>query len=159
MLLSPRTLRAFPFKEDPLEKRTFTSRPVRKAVCLLCLLSGGLILFKRQINPGDLASETYQTYKDLHLRLPSTTQNTEDAFRKIRHQYEMKSPLNNDSGEWISRHGTNRYRDWGELRYSLRSLDRYAAGFTNKIQILVNSVTAEPDGTGGLRSRRSVDSK
>ncbi|RYP41351.1 hypothetical protein DL768_010514 [Monosporascus sp. mg162] len=50
--------------------------------------------------------------------------------------------------------GTNRYRDWGELRYSLRSLDRYAAGFINKIQILVNSVTAKPDGTGELRPQR-----
>ncbi|RYP41339.1 hypothetical protein DL767_001096 [Monosporascus sp. MG133] len=55
MLLSPRKLRAPPFKEDPFEKRALTSR---------------------LIEPGDLASETYQSYKDLHLRLPPTTQNT-----------------------------------------------------------------------------------
>ncbi|RYP89239.1 hypothetical protein DL769_000144 [Monosporascus sp. CRB-8-3] len=79
---------------------------------------------------------------------------SDEAFRKIRRQYELKSPLNDDAGKWISRHGTNRYRDWGELRYSLRSLDRYAARFINKIQILVNSVAAKPDGTGELQPQR-----
>ncbi|RYP07327.1 hypothetical protein DL764_002579 [Monosporascus ibericus] len=78
----------------------------------------------------------------------------DEAFKKIRHQYEL-TQLNDDAGKWISRHGTNRYRDWGELLYSLRSLDRHAAGFISKIQILINSVAAKPDGTGELRPQRS----
>jgi len=34
----------------------------------------------------------------------------------------------------------NRYRDWDELRYSIRSVEKYASSFRNKIQLLVNSV-------------------
>jgi len=37
----------------------------------------------------------------------------------------------------------NRYRDWDELRYSIRSVEKYASGFRNKIQILVNAI-ADP---------------
>ncbi|XDG00429.1 hypothetical protein ABKA04_000044 [Annulohypoxylon sp. FPYF3050] len=66
---------------------------------------------------------------------------SEDAFKDIRHSYELESPLNDREGKWISQHSINRYRDWDELRYSLRSLDVYAKGFVNKIQLLVNSVT------------------
>ncbi|KAI0597601.1 hypothetical protein F4775DRAFT_559867 [Biscogniauxia sp. FL1348] len=65
---------------------------------------------------------------------------SEEAFRDIRHVYELKSPLNDNAGKWISQHGINRYRDWDELKYSLRSLDIYAKGFVNKVQLLVNSV-------------------
>ncbi|KAI5860616.1 hypothetical protein GGS23DRAFT_606865 [Durotheca rogersii] len=65
---------------------------------------------------------------------------SEDEFKAIRHGYELDSPLNDKDGKWISRHSINRYRDWDELRYSLRSLDVYAKGFVNKIQLLVNSV-------------------
>lgn len=79
---------------------------------------------------------------------------SEEAFKESRHQYELKSPLNDKEGKWISQHSTNRYRDWGELRYSLRSLDQYAAGFINKIQILVNSVKANRDGAVELRPQR-----
>ncbi|KAI2609173.1 hypothetical protein GGR54DRAFT_643662 [Hypoxylon sp. NC1633] len=65
---------------------------------------------------------------------------SDDAFKEIRHNYEVQSPLNDRDGKWISQHSINRYRDWDELRYSLRSLDIYAKGFINKIQLLVNSV-------------------
>lgn len=54
--------------------------------------------------------------------------------------------LNDEEGKWISSHGINRYRDWDELRYSLRSLERYAAKFRNKIQIVVNSVQGTEQG-------------
>lgn len=43
----------------------------------------------------------------------------------------------------MSKHSINRYRDWDELRYSFRSLDRYAKSFINKVQLLVNSVENE----------------
>lgn len=79
---------------------------------------------------------------------------SDEAFKDIRHQYELESPLNDKGGKWISQHSTNRYRDWGELRYSLRSLDQYAAGFINKIQILVNSVAFNGGGGVGLRPQR-----
>ncbi|KAL7625974.1 hypothetical protein AAE478_002743 [Parahypoxylon ruwenzoriense] len=65
---------------------------------------------------------------------------SDDEFKEIRHSYEIDSPLNDREGKWISQHSINRYRDWDELRYSLRSLDVYAKGFINKIQLLVNSV-------------------
>ncbi|RYP43009.1 hypothetical protein DL770_011892 [Monosporascus sp. CRB-9-2] len=206
MLLSPRTLRALPFKEDPFEKRTFTFRPVRKAVCLLCLLSGGLILFKRRIKPGDLASETYQSYKDLHLRLPPTTQNTISSQWVGGGSVVPPSPPNNDLGdrereeqntfydtlpdvirmplveavrdveldgwedEWFA-HGRFDVETWGPLEEPKMDFvynwvtdqtrpsgkyntNRHAARFINKIQILVNSVTAKPDGTGEPRPQR-----
>lgn len=45
----------------------------------------------------------------------------------------------------MSEHSINRYRDWDELKYSFRSIDRYAKSFTNKIQLLVNSVQNDTD--------------
>ena len=65
---------------------------------------------------------------------------SEDDFKSIRRKYELTSPLNDEEGKWISNHSINRYRDWDELRYSFRSLDKYAKNFPNKIQLLVNSV-------------------
>jgi hypothetical protein len=65
---------------------------------------------------------------------------SEGAFQETKRPYELNSVLNDDEGKWIHSHGVNRYRDWDELRYSVRSLERYAPGFRNKIQILVNSV-------------------
>lgn len=65
---------------------------------------------------------------------------SEKEFKDIKRKYELLSPLNDEEGRWISKHSINRYRDWDELRYSFRSLDRYAKSFTNKIQLLVNSV-------------------
>lgn len=84
---------------------------------------------------------------------------SEEAFKKIRHSFEIRSPLNDPAGKWIAQHSINRYRDWDELRYSMRSLSKYAQGFINKIQILVNSVseTAEynQDGRGMILQRPS----
>lgn len=54
--------------------------------------------------------------------------------------YEVNSTLNDEEGLWLASHGTNRYREWDELRYSMRSVEKYAGSFTNRIQILVNSV-------------------
>ncbi|KAF2867465.1 hypothetical protein BDV95DRAFT_502751 [Massariosphaeria phaeospora] len=55
------------------------------------------------------------------------------------HPYELNSTLNDEEGEWISSHGSNRYREWDELRYSVRSVEKYAGRFTNRIQILMNA--------------------
>lgn len=54
--------------------------------------------------------------------------------------YELNSSLNDDAGEWVASHGVNRYRDWDELRYSIRSVEKHAKSFSNNIQILVNAV-------------------
>ncbi|KAF2788666.1 hypothetical protein K505DRAFT_378744 [Melanomma pulvis-pyrius CBS 109.77] len=55
------------------------------------------------------------------------------------HPYELNSTLNDPEGVWIASHGSNRYREWDELRYSMRSVEKYAGHFTNRIQILVNA--------------------
>ncbi|KAI0436963.1 hypothetical protein F4803DRAFT_566431 [Xylaria telfairii] len=81
---------------------------------------------------------------------------SDEAFRRGLHAYEEQSPLNDAQGIWISRHSMNRYRDWDELRYSLRSLNAYARTFINKIQLLVNSVedsAAASDGADMLPQR------
>lgn len=67
-------------------------------------------------------------------------------FAKTMRPYELNSSLNDDGGEWMRSHGVNRYRDWDELRYSIRSIEDNAASFKNNIQILVNAVQEE-DGT------------
>ena len=54
--------------------------------------------------------------------------------------------LNDPDGAWLRSHGRNRYRDWDELRYSIRSVEQHAPSFRNKIQIVVNVVD---DGKGG----------
>lgn len=53
--------------------------------------------------------------------------------------YELNSSLNDEDGVWIASHSANRYREWNELRYSMRSVEKYASSFTNRIQILVNA--------------------
>ncbi|KAI0452046.1 hypothetical protein F5B21DRAFT_356391 [Xylaria acuta] len=81
---------------------------------------------------------------------------SDEAFRRSLHVYEQQSPLNDAEGIWISRHSMNRYRDWDELRYSLRSLNAHARKFINKIQLLVNSVgdnAAASDGADMLPQR------
>jgi hypothetical protein len=70
---------------------------------------------------------------------------SEEAFRDTKRPYEENSVLNDPEGHWIKSHGINRYRDWDELKYSLRSLEKHASGFRNKIQILVNSVEGTRD--------------
>ena len=59
--------------------------------------------------------------------------------------YEANSTLSDEDGDWITSHRVNRYRDWDELRYSIRSIEKYASRFRNKIQILVNSVADPSD--------------
>lgn len=54
--------------------------------------------------------------------------------------YELNSSLNDDAGDWVASHGVNRYRDWDELRYSIRSVEKHAKSFSNNVQILVNAV-------------------
>ncbi|KAL3419134.1 hypothetical protein PVAG01_09356 [Phlyctema vagabunda] len=68
---------------------------------------------------------------------------SEEAFRNTMLEYELNSTLNDDEGLWMKAHGVNRYRDWDELRYSIRSVEKYANKFRNKIQILVNAVKTE----------------
>lgn len=53
--------------------------------------------------------------------------------------YELNSSLNDPEGVWLASHGSNRYREWNELRYSMRSVEKYASHFTNRVQILVNA--------------------
>lgn len=60
--------------------------------------------------------------------------------------WEQRSVLNDPQGSWISSHGVNRYRDWDELRYSFRSVERNAGHFRNNIQVLVNSLGNELPG-------------
>lgn len=57
--------------------------------------------------------------------------------------WEQRSVLNDAKGTWLRSHGTNRYRDWDELRYSFRSVERNAGHFRNRIQVLVNSLKDE----------------
>ncbi|KAI4594104.1 Xanthine phosphoribosyltransferase 1 [Pestalotiopsis sp. 9143b] len=82
---------------------------------------------------------------------------SEESFKEIRHNFELQSPLNDPSGKWIAQHSINRYRDWDELRYSMRSVNKYAKSFINKIQILVNSVNPKAsyskDGHGMVPQR------
>ncbi|KAK5942884.1 hypothetical protein PMZ80_005450 [Knufia obscura] len=78
---------------------------------------------------------------------------SEQEFKDIKRKYELLSPLNDKDGNWISKHSINRYRDWDELRYSFRSLDKYAKSFVNKIQLLVNSV--QNDSTSGAETYRA----
>ncbi|KAI0431247.1 hypothetical protein F5Y09DRAFT_355166 [Xylaria sp. FL1042] len=83
---------------------------------------------------------------------------SEEAFKRSMHVYERQSPLNDAQGIWISQHSMNRYRDWDELRYSLRSLNAHARKFINKIQLLVNSVedNAVASGSADMLPQRPV---
>jgi hypothetical protein len=71
---------------------------------------------------------------------------SEQEFQDTKRPYELNSVLNDVEGTWIKSHGINRYRDWDELRYSLRSIEKHAGQFRNKIQILVNSINGTEDG-------------
>ncbi|KAH7041408.1 uncharacterized protein B0I36DRAFT_232726 [Microdochium trichocladiopsis] len=70
---------------------------------------------------------------------------SQEAFVRTMRPYELNSTLNDADGEWLLSHGSNRYRSWDELRYSVRSVEKYAASFTNKIQIVVNAVDESRD--------------
>lgn len=82
---------------------------------------------------------------------------SDSRFKTIRHKYELASPLNDADGKWRARHSVNRYRDWDELKYSFRSLDRYAKSFINKVQVLVNSVpVSKSNSTSVFQPQRPV---
>lgn len=70
---------------------------------------------------------------------------SEDAFRETILPYEVNSTLNDPEGVWLESHRVNRYRDRDELRYSIRSVEKYAGTFRNKIQLLVNAVADPKD--------------
>ncbi|KAL2061207.1 hypothetical protein VTL71DRAFT_7480 [Oculimacula yallundae] len=65
---------------------------------------------------------------------------SDTEFQDTIYPYEVNSSLNDAEGVWLESHRVNRYRDWDELRFSIRSIEKYASGFRNKIQLLVNSV-------------------
>lgn len=65
---------------------------------------------------------------------------SEQAFQQTIRPWEERSVLNDPDGKWINSHGVNRYRDWDELRYSFRSIERNAGHFLNKVKVLVNSI-------------------
>jgi Stealth protein CR2, conserved region 2/Stealth protein CR1, conserved region 1 len=65
--------------------------------------------------------------------------------------WELRSVLNDAEGKWLESHGTNRYRDWDELRYSFRSVEKNAGSFRNKIQVIVNSL-------GGTNQKKQTPS-
>jgi hypothetical protein len=69
---------------------------------------------------------------------------SDTAFQETIYPYEVNSTLNDEEGKWLESHRVNRYRDWDELRYSIRSVEKYASNFRNKIQLLVNAV-ADPN--------------
>lgn len=69
---------------------------------------------------------------------------SDEAFQETIYPYEVNSTLNDPEGKWLESHRVNRYRDWDELRYSIRSVEKYAPTFRNKIQLLVNAV-ADPN--------------
>lgn len=70
---------------------------------------------------------------------------SDKAFKDTIAPYELNSTLNEPDGKWLQSHRINRYRDWDELRFSVRTVERFASKFRNKIQILVNAVG--PEGT------------
>ena len=70
---------------------------------------------------------------------------SEEAFQETIYPYEVNSTLNDPEGKWLESHRVNRYRDWDELRYSIRSVEKYAGSFRNKIQLLVNAVANPKD--------------
>ncbi|KAF2003940.1 hypothetical protein P154DRAFT_427696 [Amniculicola lignicola CBS 123094] len=64
---------------------------------------------------------------------------SQTEFKESMRPYELNSSLNDEEGVWLDAHSANRYRDWGELRYSMRSVETFAGTFYNRIQILVNA--------------------
>lgn len=73
---------------------------------------------------------------------------SQSEFVNTMRPYELNSTLNDPEGVWLESHSSNRYREWDELRYSVRSVEKYAHKFLNGIQILVNSYKTE-DGQYG----------
>ena len=76
---------------------------------------------------------------DLNANITKGVNGSQSELTRTMRPYEVNSSLNDAEGVWLSSHGSNRYREWDELRYSMRSVERYASRFTNRIQILVNA--------------------
>ena len=86
--------------------------------------------------------------RNFDLMLTSKGVNGSDtAFQETIYPYEVNSTLNDVEGKWLESHRVNRYRDWDELRYSIRSVEKYASNFRNKIQLLVNAVADPAEAT------------
>ncbi|KAF2202346.1 hypothetical protein GQ43DRAFT_369365 [Delitschia confertaspora ATCC 74209] len=72
---------------------------------------------------------------------------SQQEFVETMRPYELNSSLNDPEGVWLESHSTNRYREWDELRYSVRSVEKYAGKFLNRVQFLVNAFkTTSEDG-------------
>lgn len=76
----------------------------------------------------------------IHTNVSLGVNGSEEAFQQTIRPWEERSVLNDPDGKWINSHGVNRYRDWDELRYSFRSIERNAGHFLNKVKVLVNSI-------------------
>lgn len=77
---------------------------------------------------------------------------SDKAFTDTIYPYEVNSSLNDVEGTWLSSHKVNRYRDWDELRFSIRTVEKFAESFRGKIMLLVNSVGAE-----GIAQKATLD--
>lgn len=93
------------------------------------------------VSRGIYNTTTWGLLKEPRIDFVYTWVNGSDtSFRTTKRPYELNSTLNDKEGTWIGRHGENRYRDWNEFKYSVRSVEKYAP-FRNKIQVLVNSLS------------------
>lgn len=68
---------------------------------------------------------------------------SQTEFVNTMRPYELNSTLNDPEGTWLESHSSNRYREWDELRYSVRSVEKYAHKFMNRVQFLVNAFKTE----------------
>jgi hypothetical protein len=89
------------------------------------------------------------TNRERRTNTPSGVNGSQPELTATMRPYELNSSLNDEEGVWLASHGFNRYREWDELRYSLRSVEKYAQSFINRIQILVNAFE-EPLRNGSL---------
>lgn len=81
---------------------------------------------------------------------------SEKSFIDTIRPYELNSSLNEPDGEWLTSHKINRYRDWDELRFSIRTVEKFAASFKGKIMLLVNSVGAEGEAQDATLDRPAI---
>ena len=114
------------------------------------------------VSHGTYNTTTWGLLKEPRIDFVYTWVNGSDtSFRATKRPYELNSTLHDKEGTWIGRHGENRYRDWNEFKYSVRSVEKYAP-FRNKIQVLVNSLSENDQQVskqipGWLDQRRAGD--
>ncbi|KAL3420060.1 hypothetical protein PVAG01_08559 [Phlyctema vagabunda] len=95
---------------------------------------------------GELDIANFGQFKEPKIDFVYTWVNGSDSsFRDTIFPYELNSTLNDAEGHWLEQHRVNRYRDWDELRYSIRTVEKQASRFRNKYMLLVNSVSDAPD--------------